>query len=420
MWGMLKEIVAEAFFALRRNRTRSSLTMLGIVWGIVSVTLLIAYGNGFRSVLVTAFEAFGKSAVVCWPQQTSEQPGGQRAGKAVRFEREDVEFIRATSPMVKSLCMETVRTLGVAYGDRVVNTAVRGVCPEYGELRNEVPSDGRWITAADEVERRRVIFLGNRVREQLFSGRPAVGETVLVGGVRFTVIGTMEKKIQLSNYFMPDDRSAWIPYSTAGDMWNTRYAATLVMAPVAPRFEKQAEAQLLAAVAERQGFSPTDKKAIQMFGREQFRPVIDGLTIGLQVLLMFIGALTLGIGGVGVMNIMLVSVDERIREFGLRRALGAKKIHIRVQMLAETLVLMLIGGLLGILLSYGLAAAVGTLPLLGPLFEDESGKADIHLHISAGTVLLSTFVLLIVGVLSGLMPAMKAARLDPVEALRYE
>lgn len=420
MWGMLKEIVAEAFFALRRNRTRSSLTMLGIVWGIVSVTLLIAYGNGFRGVLVTAFEAFGKSAVVCWPQQTSEQPGGQRAGKAVHFEKEDVEFIRATSPMIKTVCMETVRTLPVAYGDRLVNAAVRGVCPEYGQLRNEVPSEGRWLTASDELERRRVIFLGNRVREQLFSGRPAVGETVLVGGVRFTVVGTMEKKIQLSNYFMPDDRSTWIPYSTAGDLWNTRYAATLVMAPVAPRFEQQAEAQLLAAVAERQGFSPTDKKAIQMFGREQFRPVIDGLTIGLQVLLMFIGALTLGIGGVGVMNIMLVSVDERIREFGLRRALGARKIHVRLQMLAETLVLMLIGGALGILLSYALAAAVGTLPLLGPLFEDESGKADIHLHISLGTVLLSTFILLVVGVLSGIMPAMKAAKLDPVDALRYE
>ena len=158
----------------------------------------------------------------------------------------------------------------------------------------------------------------------------------------------MDKKLQLSNYFTSDDRSVFIPFSSAGDLWNTRYPQVLIFEPVAPQFEKKAEAQVLAAIATRQGFSPTDKKAIQMFGREEFRPVIDGLTIGLQVLLLFIGALTLGIGGVGVMNIMLVSVDERIREIGLRRALGARKWHIRLQFLAETMLMMLLGGVLGI------------------------------------------------------------------------
>ena len=165
-----------------------------------------------------------------------------------------------------------------------------------------------------------MVFLGYRVKDQLFSGRNAVGETVEIAGVRFTVVGVMDRKLQLSNYFTSDDRSVFIPFSTAGDLWDTRYPQVMVFTPVAPQFEKTAKAQVLAAVAGRQGFSATDDKAIQMFGREEFRPVIDGLTIGLQVLLMFIGALTLGIGGVGVMNIMLVSVDERIREIGLRRA----------------------------------------------------------------------------------------------------
>ncbi len=420
MLSMMKEIIRESWTALARSRTRSFLTMLGIVWGIVAVTLLIAYGSGFRSVLVTAFNSFGKSTVIAWPGQTSEQPGGQRAGKKVRFELADLDAVRNQANMVRQACLETVKFMPVAYLDRMVNTATRGVCAEYGDMRNEVAAQGRWLNSSDELERRRVVFLGWRVKDQLFSGRNAVGETVEIGGMRFTVVGVMDHKLQLSNYFTSDDRSVFIPFTTAGDLWNTRYPQVMVFTPIAPQFEKKAKAQVLAAVAERQGFSPTDEKAIQMFGREEFRPVIDGLTIGLQVLLLFIGALTLGIGGVGVMNIMLVSVDERIREIGLRRALGARKWHIRFQFLAETMLLMLLGGVIGIVLSYVLSMVIPTLPMLGPLFEDTSGRGDIHLRISALAVMGSAVVLLVVGVASGMVPALRASKLDPVEALRYE
>jgi putative ABC transport system permease protein len=236
----------EAWRALRRNRTRSALTMLGIVWGIATVTLLIAYGGSFREILVSGFNAFGKGAVICWPQQTSEQPGGQRAGKKVVFEQADLDMIKETANYVRHACLETVRRPGIAYGDRMVGTAaVRGVCPEYGDMRNEQPSEGRWINSLDELERRRVAFLGARVREQLFGGRPAVGETVVIGGVRFTVIGTMDRKIQLSNYFSSDDESTWIPYSAANDLWNAKYADVLVFEPIAPQYEQRAEAQVL-------------------------------------------------------------------------------------------------------------------------------------------------------------------------------
>src|SRR3989442_15247489 len=197
---MLTEIIREAWIALRRNYTRSLLTMLGIVWGIATVTLLIAYGSSFCNILVTGFDAFGKSVVICWAQQTSEQPGGQRAGKKVVFEQADVEMVKQDAPLVKHVCLETVRRPGIAYGDRMVGTAaVRGVCPEYGEMRNEVPSEGRWINASDELERRRVCFLGGRLREQLFSGRPAVGEAVRIGGVAFPVTGAMERQYQFEH-----------------------------------------------------------------------------------------------------------------------------------------------------------------------------------------------------------------------------
>jgi putative ABC transport system permease protein len=148
---ILIQTIADAWRALLRSKTRSTLTMLGIVWGIVTVTLLVAYGSSFRTVLVRAFEAFGRGAVVCWPAQTSEQPGGQRAGKVVRFEQADLDRVKQEATLVKVACLETVRWLSVSYQGRLANTAIRGVCPEYGEIRNEAAKEGRWIAAQDQI-----------------------------------------------------------------------------------------------------------------------------------------------------------------------------------------------------------------------------------------------------------------------------
>src|SRR5271165_870405 len=417
---MLTEVFKEAWAALGRNRVRSLLTMTGIAWGILAVRLLLSYGSGFRSVLLYTFEVFGKAAVVCWPGTTSEQAGGERAGKAVRFEQEDADWAKAQSPLIKRVTLETVRWKGISREERLTETAIRGVYPEYSEMRNEVPAEGRWISPEDIAERRRVVFMGARLKKKLFSGTPAMDETVRINGVPFTVIGTMDMKFSDSCYFNCDDESAFIPYTAAADLWDARYASVMVFEPVASQFEAPAMVQFRTAIANRQHFSPNDKRAITMFGREEFKPVYEGITLGIEGLLFLIGAMTLGIGGVGVMNIMLVSVDERVREIGLRRALGARKSHIRWQFLLEALVLTLAAGAIGMLLSWILTSMIDTLPFLGPAYEDDSGKVDIHLRLSTMTMFLSALILVIVGVISGWIPAMQAAKLDPVEALRYE
>lgn len=417
---MLRDTLFEAWDALRRNPVRSLLTMLGIVWGIASVTLLMAYGDGFRGVLVRGFDAFGKTAVVASGGQTSDQAGGERAGRRIRLEQADLAAVLTEGAFIKHASPEALSRQPVEYRSQLATIAVRGVYPAFGEIRNEVAVEGRWLNDDDLEQARRVAVCGSYVKKQLFGNRPAIGETVRIAGVRFTVVGVMDAKMQLATYFAPDDRSIFIPFTAASQIWNTHYIPVIVFSPIHPGYERQAIGQFRNAVAKRQRFSPRDPRALELHGREEFRPIVDGITIGLQTLLYFIGLLTLAIGGVGLMNIMLVAVEERTREIGLRLALGAKRRWVLLQFLIEAFVITTLGGLAGIALSYFLVWTIGSLPMLGGVVNDESGRGDLILHISPITLALSTAALFTVGLLAGMAPALRASRLDPADALRWE
>ena len=417
---MIRHVFSEAFNALSHYKLRSVLTMLSVTWGVASLVLLLSYGNGFETALVKAFDQIGKDLIVIFPGQTSEQAGGERAGRRILLELRDVEALREGVPTIEAISPEAHRFLAVNFGYRTRNYSVAGVYAPFGRIRRAEISQGRFLSEEDVQHRRRVAVIGADLKKELFSAMPAVGADIKISGVRFTVIGVLEKKTQITNYAAPDDRSAFVPYSTLAGMMDVRYLDDIVVLPAQNHFRQRIIEDLRAALARAHHFSARDERAVVILDWNEFRSIVTNLSLGLQVLLTIIGALTLSIGAVGVMNIMLVSVTERTREIGILKALGARRHYILGQILLEGLTLTAAGGLFGFLLAGLLTMLIGTLPLLGPMFEDTSGQSDIHLGISFSALVVASGVLALVGLVAGFIPALRAARLDPVAAMRTE
>jgi len=383
--------------------------------------ILYSYGEGFHFAMQKAFRAVGQDLVLMYRGQTSTQAGGERAGRRIRLERADVDAIRDTVPLVAAISPEMMlRGSTVVHGYRMQTMTVRGVAPAYSRIRNQSMAFGRWIEPEDEVQKRRMAVLGSQAAAKLFGEVPPVGEQISINGLRFDVIGVLQTKTQIANYDTPDNECVFIPYEAASLYADLRYPTYLVWMPANPVFRDQTVRQVREALARRHNFSATDERAVGLVVFNQYMRLIDTMGIALRLLLGFVGSLTLAIGAVGLANIMLVSVTERTREIGILKSLGATRASVLSQFLLEAMAIVTLGGAIGVAAGWTLTSVLGTLPLLGPLFKDTSGQGDIHLHISAFAVAASTIMLESVGLVAGLLPAIKASRLDPILALHYE
>jgi putative ABC transport system permease protein len=413
---MNRDLLQQAVSAMRHDLSRTLLTMAGMAWGIATVVLLLAYGNGFGRAIENIFESFGATAVGVFPGRTSQQAGGNKAGVQVRFTNDDIELLRNNVPLCRHVARMMQKDSTVQNDNRSFTFPVMGLDPAIADIWNLEVDEGRFLDDADNMQHGLYAVIASEARDKLFSGMPAIGESIRIDGVNFEVIGVGKPRMQEGDN--DNNRVVYIPYNSMDVIKDNHYLDGIWLDSAGLDHGKMSQT-VRETLAGAHNFRADDQRAIFVFDTQKQLSQFGIISMALKVLLALIGTITLGIGGVGLMNIMLVSVTQRTREIGVEKALGARRRHILFQFLAEAMVITAVGGVFGILLSYAVSISVGRLTLYSALAK-HAEAGDIRLIVSPMILVVATSILMVVGVISGMVPALRAANLDPIEALRYE
>lgn len=403
-----RQLVAD----LKAQRLRTTLTVLGITWGTVAVVVLLAFSVGLEQQTRKRFHGLGDRIVILFGGRTTQPYAGFREGRRIRLDEEDASVLTREIPEIVMISPEySERETPVRRGTNAVNPNITGIWPVYGEMRNVIPaSGGRFVNPPDVEERRRVVVLGDEVAELLFRGEAAVGREVLVGGTPFTVIGVMQPKLQNSSYNSRDEDRVFIPASTHRALFGDRYVNNMVYRVSSPQLTKAVERRVYETLGRKYRFDPADEDALGVWDTAEWEKIFGYLFLGFKLFFALVGSFTLSVGGIGVANIMFVVVRERTREIGIKRSVGARRRHILSQFLAEALLIVVVGAVLGVLVSLGIVKLMSLLPL-----QEFVGAPTISIQVA----LVTMGLLAAVATLAGLFPARRAAGMDPVECLRY-